>query len=235
MGNRMQIKSMLIVYIIILIGLCCSPVENINDSYVAVKPTISVKKYTIVDTTILDSSTVSLSEIPTAFCTLCRTDTSANAQYLDSVCFPSDFLNMEFNYFRNSINYLKRTYALQTYNDSIIFIGSNYISVSPCESIDTINRRMNNFLLYGTMKEVRQNNLIARSKNSTLFSWFNAPDVNKLISDRKNELANWNRIRDSMFTNTGMPYVIARPYNWPFGVRDTACYYYVDLRFSLEP
>lgn len=215
--------------------LSCAPVENINDSYVAVQSTVSVKKYTIIDTTILDSSTVSLSKTPTAFSSLCQTDTSINAQYLDSVCFPSDFLIMEFNQYRNSVHYLKRNYTLQIHNDSIIFSGSNYVSLSPCESIDTINRFMSNFLLYGTMKEVRQNILIAQSKSSKLFHWFNAPDVCKLISDRKIELANWNRINDSINANSGNNLVILQHHNWSYGIRDTGDYYFIDLRFSLQP
>lgn len=226
-------KFRMIVLVIIFIGLCCAPVENANDTYVAVQSTFSAKKYTIIDTTILDSSTVSLSEVPEKFCTLCETDTSANAQFLDSVSFPSDFLNMEYNYFRNSVNYLKRNYKLQIYDDSVIFIGLDYVAVSPCQFIDTINRSLNNFALYGNMKEVHLNNLIAKSKSGTLINWFDAPDVSKLISDRKKELADWNRIMDSINANSSIPVVtVPRFNNWP--LRDTAVYYFVNLRFSLQ-
>lgn len=231
----MRTKLKFIITSLILIVVFCTSIENTSDIYSIIKATATVKKYTIIDTTILDSSNISTSEIPTIYQYLCWTDTSDSAQYLDSVSFPSDFLIMEFNSFRNTAYYLKRTYALRYQKDSILFMGKNYTSSSHCQSIDTSNRSMNNFLLYGNSKEFRQNNLFAKSKKGVLCWLFNAYDAYTLVSDRKTELANRNRIRDSIIASGVNVKVFSRQSIWSAGLNDTANYYYVDVRFSLEP
>jgi hypothetical protein len=229
----MQTVLKVIVLQIVLIVAFCTPVENSDDTFSIIRATSIIKKYTVIDTTILDSSIVSISETPTNNLPLCWIDTLDNQQYLDSVCFPSDFLSMEFNKNQNTANYLKRTFNLQYRKDSIQFIGQNYSTASPCESVDTNNRSINSFLLYGNTKEILQNDFLAKSKNAQLLSLFNSTDVYKLIFDRKLELAKWNKSRDSIIENGGKVSIIGKPLSWSTGLRDTASYYYIKLCFSL--
>lgn len=212
--------------------LFCSPLSKDEDNYNPVNFTSSVTMYKIYDTTILDSSKISFSEMQTFYLHICKSDTTDSSKYPDSICYPVDFLKMEYNDKRKSVNYLNRFYNLSLIRDTVVLNGNDFISGSPCANVDTSLTFYSKICLYGNLNNCKLSQLSVkdRHQNYRLFIFGDPGTAYKTISERKQEIARCNRITDSLRA-LGIISMI-RPNYIALAIQDTCYFYFSDIHFQ---